>query len=274
MSGNGFDPSILKRQDVTVYVVIPSNRREANKSWLALVMGLCAEAVGRAGVAKPVTLLCEEFANLGYMPTISRAMAEYREAGLRVHLVVQTTHQLTRIYGREGGQEIINLCAVRQYFGVDDLEIAQGIERSIGTFTATTESHNVSGDLFNAGSVNRGEMSVPLMRAQDILNMPKEFQIILMRGSVPPIYALVKPYYTDQAMLDATDPNPYRDEPQKRVAVPFKASPINMRDLPWWSWPIIAMAACAVLLVGFYLAIGAFAILVALIAASHKEPTA
>ncbi|GGB29486.1 type IV secretory system conjugative DNA transfer family protein [Allosediminivita pacifica] len=227
VSSGDFDPAILKSERVTVYLVIPSNRREANKAWLALVMALCAEAVGRAGKAVPVTLLAEEFANLGYMPTISRAMAEYREAGLRAHLVIQNPHQLTRLYGRDGMQEIVNLCAVRQFFGVDDIETARLIEATVGTFTAESRSTSTPDNLLQGGSVNTSEMGVPLIRAQDLLNMPEQEQVILARGSVPPIRAFVKPFFTDQAMLNATDPNPYRDEPQERQAAPFETGQLR-----------------------------------------------
>lgn len=223
---NGFNPDDLKRERVTVYIVIPPSRRRDNMSWLGLVMSLCAEAVGKPGKSAPVTLLAEEFANLGYMPTIAQAMAEYREAGLRVHLIVQNLHQLERIYGRDGMHEITNLCAVRQFFGVDDLNTAKIIEQMLGTFTAQTISESLKPETFGRPqSVNHGEMGVPLKRAQDILNMPKHWQMIFVRGAVPPIKAHVRPFYTEQIMLNISEPNPYRSEPQERVAAewPHKA---------------------------------------------------
>lgn len=247
-----FNPSDLKQEDLSVYIVIPSNRRDENKAWLALVLALCAEAVGRAGKARTVTLMAEEFANLGYMPTIARAMAEYREAGLRAHLVVQTPHQLTRIYGREGGQEIINLCGVRQFFGVDDLDLAQDIEKRCGTFTALNRSEG-SGP--GGSTENVSEMAVPLIRAQDIFNLPAHLQIILMRGDVPPILAHVRPYYTNQTFLDWTDPNPYRDEPQERRAVPFDYSLVETDERSggndWVFWAVLAVIVGAVAHFGF-----------------------
>lgn len=233
-----FNPADLKREDISVYLVIPSNRREENKAWLALVLALCAEAVGRPGKAKTVTLVAEEFANLGYMPTIARAMAEYREAGLRAHLIVQTPHQLTRIYGREGGQEIINLCGVRQFFGVDDLQTARELEAYCGNFTAMNQSSSFQeNEAMPSVSVTQSEMGVPLVRAQDILNLPKEQQIILSRGELPPILAWICPYYTQQNLLDVTDPNPYRDEPQQRKALPYNPrNPFGSPSSFPWFW--------------------------------------
>lgn len=213
---DGFDPASLKREKVTLYLVIPSNRRDANKAWLALVLGLCAEAIGRAGKSSPVTLLAEEFANLGYMPTIHRAMAEYREAGLRAHLIIQTPHQLREVYGEKGGRLIEDLCGVKQFFGVDDLDVAQKIERMCGTYTQENDSTSISP---NGWSNSTSHMAVPLIRAQDVLKLPKDHQIILLRGPCPPILAYVRPYYTRGEMLPHLGKNPFRES--QPAALPF-----------------------------------------------------
>lgn len=227
---NEFDPRDLKRENITVYIVVPSNRREANKQWLALVVGLMAEAVGSPGKSKRVTFLIEEFQNLGYLPMIANAMAEYREAGLHCHLIVQTLHRLKMIYGTDGAENIINLCGVRQFFGVDDLSVAETIEKSAGTFTAETLSHGrqISAKVspFDK-NMNYGEMAVPLVRASDLLNMPRGVQIIFIRGEMPPIKALIKSYYHEQWMIEATDPNPYRNEPKQRKALNLIEPPKN-----------------------------------------------
>lgn len=195
VSRDEFDPGILKREDVTVYIVIPSNRRESNAGWLNLVVSMLAEAVGRPGQSRRVTMLCEEFANLGYTK-IPRMLAEYREAGLRGHLILQSTHQLANIYGIDGKAEIMNLCGIKQYFGINDLREAQEIEAIMGTYTETEGVKNTAG------------MAVPLMRVQDIMKLPKQQQIILMQGQMKPVKAYLRPYFTDQDMLDRSDPNP------------------------------------------------------------------
>lgn len=263
-----FDPRDLKRENVTVYIVATSNRRKPNAQWLALVTELLAQAVGQAGKAKRVTFLIEEFQNLGLLPSIATSMAEYREAGLRVHIITQTIEALRTIYGKDEAANLINLCGVRQYFGVDSTELAGILEKSIGTYTAENNSYTEgqsigdSGTAFPFGnnpdddperhkefltagrlmkqamfgvrnntitqntglsrSVSRSEIAVPLFRAQDILNLPPNHQLIISRGDLPPVPAYVRPYFHDQWMLDATDPNPYRDEPQQRTALPFQ----------------------------------------------------
>ena len=211
-----FDPDDLKRQDLTVYVLIPSNRRDPNKAWLSLVMASIAEAVGRPGPARPVLLLAEEFANLGHMPTISRAMAEYRGAGLKVWIIAQTLEKLETLYGREGMRELLNLCGIRQFFGVDNHATAQALSEMAGQKTVQSESQTLSFGQDFSSSRNTSETGVPLIRPEEILNLNTDQQIILKRGPVPPLLAELVPYFKDPELKARAGDNPYRkDQPAK-----------------------------------------------------------
>mgnify|MGYP001793902509 CR=1 FL=1 len=204
VSRSEFNLRDLKEKDITVYIVIPSRHRKANREWLSLVMALCAEMVGTPGPSKRVTLIAEEFANIGYMPTITNALAEYREMGLRAHLIIQTAEHVHTLYGRTEATALFKLCGIRQFFGIDDISEAQRIEKALGTFPAPSAQ-------------GTGFVAVPLMRAQDILNMPKGMQIVLVRGSVRPILGYLRPYYTIPGFIEITDPNPYRPTGDHRV---------------------------------------------------------
>lgn len=76
-------------------------------------------------------------------------------------------------------------------------------------------------------------MGVPLIRAQDVLNLPEQEQIILVRGPVPAIRAFVRPFYKDQSLIDMTEPNPYRNEPEQRIAddTPFTPDTSEFRPM-------------------------------------------
>ena len=229
-----FDPADLKRQDMTVYIIIPSNRRDANKAWLGLVMALMAEAVGRPGPAREVLLLAEEFANLGYMPTLTRAMAEYREAGLKVWLIVQSLNQLARLYGQDGHNEIVQLCDTKQFFAVGDYETARQLSAAVGQKTVQVTSYGhepeaIFGDIGDKRSANVSETGVPLIRPEDILKLSNRDQIILRTGAVPPIKAKLVPFFETPKIAEKLDPNPYRPapdpEPQTRTAEPRRVVP-------------------------------------------------
>jgi type IV secretion system protein VirD4 len=206
-----FDPDDLKREKVTVYIVIPSNRRQANQAWLGLVVSVLAEAVGKPSKSAPVLLVAEEFANLGFMPTIGNAMAEYREAGLKVHLVIQNINQLAKIYGPDGAHDLINNCNVEQYFGIKDKMLADRISTALGQYTL--HEYTKPGGLFNFSEVGLlvGRHTQPLMRASDLLNLPNDEQIIFSAGQTPPIKGKLVGYWENARLAGRADPNPYRD---------------------------------------------------------------
>ena len=217
VSKDEFNPLDLKKENVTVYVVIPNNRRDANAGWLSLVLQTMAQAVGQPGQARPVLLIAEEFANLGYMPTISSAMAEYREAGLRCHLVIQTLSQLNRIYTPAGADEIKTLCAIRQFFAVNDPVAAKDIEIFSGTITKARDDNPMS------------DIGQPLIPAHEVMRMNDDDQIIIVNGTNP-IRAKVVPYFKRRKMQGVADPNPYReDEGEYQEGRSFKDTGITIK---------------------------------------------
>lgn len=199
---NYFDVNRLKSEKITVYIVIPSNRRDANKQWLSLVLSMCAEAIGQGRYTHPILLVMEEMGNLGYLP-MQRFLAELREAGLRAICTLQTIRQLREIYGIEGAQNIIDLCAVRHFLRVDDVETAREISQTLGTF----EYREYDDQDRIAVRENR-----PVMAEHQILRMPESEQIILASGSTPPIRSKLKPFYEVPKWERMTDENPLRGE--------------------------------------------------------------
>lgn len=198
-----FNPWDIKRRNVTVYIVCPPHRREAASGWMRLIMALLGEVVGRPGPAWPVLLLAEEFANLGAMPTIFRHLAEYREAGLKAWLIVQSIGQLERLYGRDGCREILGLCRTKQTFGVIDHQFAGSLSSALGQKTEL-RGQGLMPDPFTGQPT-----PLPLMRADEVELMPEGRQIIL-HGNQRPILGRLVPYYARKGWNAQAGRNPYR----------------------------------------------------------------
>lgn len=203
------DLSILKKEKTTIYIVIPSKRREANKQWLSLVLSMCAETIGTGKPSHPILMVMEEMGNLGWLP-IQRFIAELREAGLRAILTLQTVNQLREIYGIEGAKNIIDLCAVRQLLRVDDPEAAREIALNLGTY----EHREFDKDGRITVRENRS-----VMAEHQIMRLPENEQIILASGSTPPIRAKLKPFYQVPEWERLTDANPLRKETKTEIAL-------------------------------------------------------
>jgi len=251
VSKDGFDPADLKREDVTVYIIVPHDRRDPNKAWVRLVMALIGEAVGRPGPSRPVLMIFEEFGNLGFMPSIYRMLGEYREAGLKCWIITLGLGHLARIYGTDGVREIMEMSETKQFFSNGNSEIAQQISRALGTVTkiATANSYG------EGWTRSESEVGVPLIRADEIMNMPRNEQIITRLGTLPPVRAWLPGYYHSQVLLDRSDPNPYREEPTERCAAPFTypRDPSHRAIGSWdllsgWSVALVAGILSAILL--------------------------
>lgn len=205
---DGLDLSRLKREDITVYLMVPTGRAKVASPWLNLVMGSIGLAIGKPGLARPVFMLMDEAPALGYLPDLRNHLRETREAGLRAWIFSQTRAALANpdLYGENGFADIMALCETRSFFSVGDRTLATEISAMLGEKTAVNRSSRdgSSGD-------NYSTVGVPLMRPEEIMRMKKGRQLII-RSGMRPITARLVPYWTRSSWSALVDPNPYRKQ--------------------------------------------------------------
>lgn len=203
---NGFDAADLKRENVTVYLLVPSGQLSTALPWMNMLMGVFGLAVGRPGEAKPVTLLVDEAPSLGYLPDLIPFMGQFRKAGLRVWIFTQTMAQLASedLYGQNGFKAIFGLCSIKQFFSIREPELAQIISDLCGQRTASNITENTRGE-------SVGSVGVPLIRPEKVRGMKKWRQLIIMDAMDNPIKAKLVPYFKRRRWDDLADPNPYRE---------------------------------------------------------------
>lgn len=206
-SKSGFDPAWLKSENITVYILIPSEHVQTAAPWLNLVVGLLGDAVGRAGKAQPVTFLLDELPALGYLPDLRTHMRQHRKAGLRMWLFSQTAAALSdpNMYGSEGAKDLYGLCDTKQFFSIRQYETASEISQMCGEKRLINRNLQASADDTGLSTVG-----VPLIRPEEVLRLRKGHQIII-RGDTPPIRARLVPYFKRWKWRRITDKNPYRN---------------------------------------------------------------
>lgn len=204
-SKSGFDPRWLKTEDLTLFILLPSEHMQTAAPWLNMVIGLLGEAVGRAGQARPVTFLLDELPALGYLPDLRAQMRQHRSAGLRMWLFSQTTAALSDrdMYGQDGLADIFGLCDTKQFFSIRQFNTAAEISKMCGETTRTNRNLNPQ------DNTSFSTVGVPLVRPEEILKLGKGQQIIIRRD-IPPIKARLVPYFTRRKWRKLTDANPYR----------------------------------------------------------------
>ncbi|MBQ1499622.1 MAG: type IV secretory system conjugative DNA transfer family protein [Sphingomonas sp.] len=101
----------LKRKNVSLYLCLPASDMHGYRAWLRAFVNMAMAALentpSRPG-APPVLLLLDEFATLGYMPSLEKAAGLLAGAGVKLWPIVQDLGQLEAIYGKRWGTFIGN----------------------------------------------------------------------------------------------------------------------------------------------------------------------
>ena len=87
----------------------------------------------------PALFLLDEFAALGRLEAVERAMGLMAGYGIQLWPILQDMSQLKDLYGTRAGTFIAN-AGVQQVFGVNDLETAKWLSHSIGQQTTAYRS--------------------------------------------------------------------------------------------------------------------------------------
>lgn len=215
----------LKRDVVTVYVVLPFDKMGDYGAFLRLMIGQFYQAMIKGGKAEgiPVACLIDEFPALGSMKELVRALAEIAGYGVRFWLFVQNISQLKSLYP-DDWNVILSQCSTVNVFGVTDAETVEWLTKTLGQKTTAVDvpSVNIGGNGRDAAGglqVNKGTnhgvqlTGAPLMTPGEIretLGVGQPFQLILLSGKRP-IAALRREYHTDKTlsqMTGSTEPEP------------------------------------------------------------------
>lgn len=200
---SAFRSADLKRNNATVFLVLPPDRLSTYSRWLRLLItqSLTDMARNPASPALPVLYLLDEFAALGHLAPIERAMGLMAGYGVQLWPILQDTHQLRATYGQPAGTFLSN-AAVLQVFGVNDIDTAELIARSIGKTDAQyitrswSEGKNSSSEHISARD---------LINADEIMRLPEDRMILLRQGQRPAWVRKLR-YYADPEFKGAFDP--------------------------------------------------------------------
>lgn len=184
----------LKRNNATVFLVLPPDRLSTYSRWLRLLITQSLTDMARAPAtpARPVLYLLDEFAALGHLAPVERAMGLMAGYGVQLWPILQDIHQLRATYGQRAGTFLSNT-AVLQVFGVNDVETAGLIARSIGK----TDAHYVTRSWSEGKTSSSEHISArDLINADEIMLLPADQMILLRQGQRPAWVRKIR-YYAD-----------------------------------------------------------------------------
>jgi len=218
-SRSDFHFSDLCHRITSVFLVLPPNRMDAYSRWLRLLVsqalqdiardaevsqkpsgsspalsGASTASVSATGRLKAPTLfLLDEFAALGRLEAVERAMGLMAGYGLQLWPILQDMSQLKDLYGERAGTFIAN-AGVQQVFGVNDFETAKWLSQMIGQETTgfQTDSYKPGDNPSFSNNLTGRDLLTP----DEIMQMPPDLQLLRVQGQ-PSALAQKLRYYAD-----------------------------------------------------------------------------
>lgn len=215
LARSDFSFASLRHELVTVFLVLPPNRLDAYSRWLRLLVSQALaeiardaetahgapEAPGAAqrpqegspALREPTLFLLDEFAALGRLEALERAMGLMAGYGLQLWPILQDLSQLRALYGARANTFVAN-AGVLQTFGVNDYETAKALSQLMGQMTTSyaTTSHR-PGD---PSSTTHQLTGRDLLTPDEIMQMSPHLQLLRLQGR-PMILARKLRYHAD-----------------------------------------------------------------------------
>jgi len=207
VSGSDVEFSDLKAKATTVYVMIPAERIRDYGMWLSMVSRHAINAVATQRSDRSVLFLLDEFANMGRIAGFAEALTLLPGYGVRVWAIVQDLSHLMQVYGRETANVILSQSEVKQFFAVQDMDLAQRLSKLLGERSIITRNYNLGQRLDHEVGVSVSERGVPLLLPQEIMTLPEDRQLLFIK-SAPPVLAEKVRYWDVSPWRDGADPNP------------------------------------------------------------------
>ncbi len=192
----------LRRGTATVFLALPPDRIATYARWLRLMVTQSLQDLTRAvgHAAAPVLYLLDEFAGLGYLAPVERAMSLMAGYGVQLWPILQDLHQLRATYGQRAGTFLSNI-GVLQVFGVNDHESARLASDLLGQRTVVFETTSQAMDSDRFGlSYAEHHSARPLLTPDEVRNLPQDRQLLFVAG-MRPVLADKLRYYTDREFI-------------------------------------------------------------------------
>lgn len=188
----------LKRRNTTVFLVLPPDRLSTYSRWLRLLVTQSLLDMARTPEKPhtPVLYLLDEFAALGYLAPVERAMGLMAGYGVQLWPILQDVHQLRSTYGQKAGTFLSN-AGVLQVFGVNDHDSARLVSDLLGQETVVfrTMAHAVDSEQSGI-TYSQHHTARPLLTSDEIRTLPSHVQLLFLAGRRP-IVAHKLRYYSD-----------------------------------------------------------------------------
>jgi type IV secretion system protein VirD4 len=204
----------LKREKITVYLVLPFKQMEAQGRWLRLLITSALEELTdepRPGDGR-VLFMLDEFAQLGRLPAIERALALVRGYGVQLWPFVQDLPQLKSVYPNRW-ESFLSSAGVVQFFTPNDKMTAEYMSDRCGKYLAKRSGSSVSqsGAGSSSSSTSYSDQWEPLFSPWQLYGkaIRSDRQMVFLEGLSPVVWVFRRRPYYDDEISHLADPDPF-----------------------------------------------------------------
>ena len=197
----------LKSRIATVFLVLPPDRLGTYARWLRLMVTQSLQDMARTPgkPVAPVLYLLDEFAALGRLEPVERAMGLMAGYGVQLWPILQDIHQLRATYGQRAGTFLSN-AGVLQVFGVNDHDSARLVSDLLGQETVVFQTMSQALDSEKSGlSFSDQHTGRSLLTPDEVRVLPQNRELLFLAGLRPIIAAKLR-YYDDPEFAGTFDP--------------------------------------------------------------------
>lgn len=207
VSGSDVSLAALKGGKVSIYLAFPQDRIASHGAALGLIVNQAITAVARTQGKGKVLFLLDEFANMGKLTGLAESLTALPGLGVRVWMFVQELAELVRIYGPNTATTVLSQAEVKQFFAVNNQELAQTLSKALGQKTVKTRNYSLGRFADDEIGESLSESAQPLMRPEEIMLMPANQQLLLVKG-IRPVLARRVPFWFIEPWASAAASNP------------------------------------------------------------------
>lgn len=212
LSDSDFRFSDLKKEGITVYLVLPTRYLGACSKWFRLIVASALDDLLREEKGNTrVLMILDEFAQLGRLTAIENAMALAAGYDVQMWPILQDLTQLQALYDKNWETFLANT-GVKQFFAPRDVTTSEYISklcgvRTIHPVTRSRQNNNEGSNLTHSQSI----MQRPLYYPDEIRRLKSNQQLIFF-DSIPHVALIYRSHYNKKCEI--FDPDPYHLEPE------------------------------------------------------------
>jgi len=147
-----------------------------------------------------VLFLLDEFASLGKMQEMGRAITTVRSSGAHLMLIVQSLANLREVYGADGAANFLGNCELQLFMAPTDTDTPRYISEAIGDQTRAVRVKSWRQGRWDAASIQERQEGGRLIRPEQIRMLGPDAAIALVRDRNPVVVAKVR-YYEDRGLM-------------------------------------------------------------------------